>query len=235
MGPAVSHVCDMTSLLAGAAAAAGRLLAVPLGATEQHGPHLPLTTDSDIATALAGGLSRVRDDVVAASVLPFGASGEHEAFPGTLSIGEAALEALLIELGRSASRTFRRILFVSAHGGNARAVRQATARLLAEGRNARAWSPGWRGDAHAGRIETSLMLHLAPERVRMHLATAGNLRPVVELMPQMRLGGVAAVSSNGVLGDPAGASAGEGAALLQGAIAELSDWVSRWPAMEAQG
>jgi len=217
------------------AARAGHLLVVPLGSTEQHGPHLPLTTDADIATAIAKGLAGVRDDVVVAQVLPFGASAEHAAFPGTLSIGESALETLLVELGRSASVTFARVLFVSAHGGNARAVRQAIARLRAEGRDARAWSPRWRGDAHAGRIETSLMLHLARDRVRLHLAAAGNVRPLVELMPLMRLGGVAAVSTNGVIGDPTGASAAEGAALLDEAIATLSNWVSQWRITVATG
>jgi creatinine amidohydrolase len=211
------------------------LLVVPLGSTEQHGPHLPLTTDADIATAIAKGLAGVRDDVVIAPVLPFGASAEHAAFPGTLSIGESALEALLVELGRSASATFARVLFVCAHGGNARAVHQAIARLRTEGRDARAWSPRWHGDAHAGRTETSLMLHLARDRVRLHLAAAGNVRPLVELMPLMRRGGVAAVSTNGVIGDPTGASAAEGAALMDEAIATLSNWVSQWRITVATG
>jgi len=211
------------------------LLVVPLGSTEQHGPHLPLTTDADIATAIAKGLAGVRDDVVIAPVLPFGGSAEHAAFPGTLSIGESALEALLVELGRSASATFARVLFVCAHGGNARAVHQAIARLRTEGRDARAWSPRWHGDAHAGRTETSLMLHLARDRVRLHLAAAGNVRPLVELMPLMRRGGVAAVSTNGVIGDPTGASAAEGAALMDEAIATLSNWVSQWRITVATG
>jgi len=231
----VSHASDLTSAQAGVAARAGQLLVVPLGSTEQHGPHLPLTTDADIATAIAKGLAGVRDDVVIAPVLPFGASAEHAAFPGTLSIGESALEALLVELGRSASATFARVLFVCAHGGNARAVHQAIARLRTEGRDARAWSPRWHGDAHAGRTETSLMLHLARDRVRLHLAAAGNVRPLVELMPLMRRGGVAAVSTNGVIGDPTGASAAEGAALMDEAIATLSNWVSQWRITVATG
>ena len=231
----MSHASDLTSAQAGVAARAGHLLVVPLGSTEQHGPHLPLTTDADIATAIAKGLAGVRDDVVIAPVLPFGASAEHAAFPGTLSIGESALEALLVELGRSASATFARVLFVCAHGGNARAVHQAIARLRTEGRDARAWSPRWHGDAHAGRTETSLTLHLARDRVRLHLAAAGNVRPLVELMPLMRRGGVAAVSTNGVIGDPTGASAAEGAALMDEAIATLSNWVSQWRITVATG
>jgi len=62
----VSHASNLTSAQAGVAARAGHLLVVPLGSTEQHGPHLPLTTDADIATAIAKGLAGVRDDVVVA-------------------------------------------------------------------------------------------------------------------------------------------------------------------------
>src|SRR3954447_10661614 len=89
--------------------AAGDLLVVPLGATEQHGPHLPLGTDTAIAVAVASGLA---GDAVAPP-LPFGASGEHAGFPGTLSIGRAATELVLVELGRSACETFARLLFVN--------------------------------------------------------------------------------------------------------------------------
>jgi creatinine amidohydrolase len=229
----MNRLSRMTSQQAGVAGAAGHLLAVPLGSTEQHGPHLPLTTDAEIATALVVGLSSARADVTAAPVLAYGASDEHKDFPGILSIGAVALELLLVELGRSACLTYRRVLFVSAHGGNAQAVRQAVAKLRDEGLNVHTWSPGWRGDAHAGRVETSLMLHLAAERVQTEKAVAGNCSPVAELMPQMRSGGVAAVSENGVLGDPAGASAGEGAQMLATAIDALSDWVAQWLRMES--
>src|SRR5512143_2823179 len=119
----MSRLSRRTSHPAAVAGAAGPLLAVPLGSTEQHGPHLPLTTDAEIAAALVVGLSSARADVIAAPVLPYGASGGHEDFPGTLSIGEMALELLLVELGRSACLTYGRLLFVSAHGGNTQAVR----------------------------------------------------------------------------------------------------------------
>ena len=65
--------------------ASGSILAVPLGSTEQHGPHLPLGTDSDVALALADRLAAARADVLVAPVLPYGSAGEHAAFPGTLS------------------------------------------------------------------------------------------------------------------------------------------------------
>ena len=80
------------------------LLAVPIGACEQHGPHLPFDTDSRIATALAESLAEKYDDgeVLVAPAVTVGSSGEHAAFPGTLSIGAAVMEQLVVELVRSA-------------------------------------------------------------------------------------------------------------------------------------
>jgi creatinine amidohydrolase len=203
------------------AAARPALLVVPLGSVEQHGPHLPLDTDTRIAAALARRLAEARPEVVVAPPVAYGASGEHQQFPGTLSIGTAALTAVLVELGRSADG-FAAVLFVNGHGGNADAVRAAVARLRAEGRRASAWSPSVPGgDAHAGRTETSLLLALDPACVRPDRAEAGATAPLAELLPELRRGGVAAVSANGVLGDPRPAAAGEGAALLEQLVADL--------------
>jgi len=83
-------------------------LLVPLGATEQHGPHLPIGTDAAIALALAEGAASEVPGTVVAPVLPYGSSGEHQDFPGTLSIGAEATELVLVELGRSAGRWVRR-------------------------------------------------------------------------------------------------------------------------------
>ena len=133
-----------------AGSAADCLLAMPLGSTEQHGPHLPFTTDTDVAAALADRLAAARADVVVAPPLPYGSSGEHAGFPGTLSMGAAALEQVVIELVRSAD-AFAGVVLVSAHGGNAQPVAAATATLLQEGRRVLAWSPRVAGgDAHAG-------------------------------------------------------------------------------------
>jgi mycofactocin precursor peptide peptidase len=206
--------------------ARGDLLVVPLGATEQHGPHLPLGTDTLVAVALASSL-----DAVIAPTLPFGSSGEHAGFAGTLSIGRDALELVLVELGRSC--TFPRLLFVNGHGGNAEPLAAAVRTLRYEGRDVRAWSPSWRGDAHAGRIETSLILALEPSLVGDSRA-AGNTAPLAELMPDLRAGGVRAVSDNGVLGDPAGATAEEGRALIAAAAAELATFVREWRAAKGR-
>lgn len=208
--------------------AASAVLAVPVGATEQHGPHLPLSTDTDIAVALTDGLARARPHVVVAPAIAYGSSGEHAGFEGTVSIGQQAIELLLVELARSALASFPRVLLVCAHGGNARPLRRAERRLRDERRNVRAWMPRWSGDAHAGRAETSLMLAIAPERVRLDRAAPGATAPIDELMESLVAEGVRAVSANGVLGHPGGASAAEGRALLATQIDRLTEAVDRW-------
>ncbi|MGQ0465150.1 MAG: mycofactocin biosynthesis peptidyl-dipeptidase MftE [Sporichthyaceae bacterium] len=206
------------------------ILAVPLGATEQHGPHLPLSVDTDVAVALCQGLAAARSDVFVAPALPYGSSGEHAAFPGTLSIGREALEFLLVELARSATDTFPHVLFVSGHGGNAEPLVRAVATLRTEGRDVRAHHPRWHGDPHAGRPETALALALDPTRVHMNLAVPGDLRPLAETLPLMHAGGVRAVSPTGVLGDPTGADAAEGTVLLARLVADLAADVATWRA-----
>jgi mycofactocin system creatininase family protein len=205
------------------------LLAVPLGATEQHGPHLPLDTDTRVATVLAERLAESRPGVLVAPALSYGASGEHETFPGTLSIGSSALELVVLELVRSASRWVKHTVLISGHGGNAAALRSAQRRLRAEGRAVLAWMPAIEdGDAHAGRVETSLLLALAPEQVRAGFLAPGNRAPLSELMDAIRERTVRGVSSTGVLGDPSGASAAEGQALLERMNGELRRAVARW-------
>ena len=256
---------DLTWPQAQRLAAAGAMLAVPVGSTEQHGPHLPLSTDTDVAVALAARLAARRAGVVVAPPVGYGSSGEHAGFAGTISIGQQALELTLLELGRSAAETFGHILFLCAHGGNREPATRAVARLRAGSVDALLWmasatpagSAGAAGgrrrsrrsmssamamrmlrlngrgrpparDAHAGRTETAIQLALDPGRVRMSRAEAGNRTPIAELMPLLRAGGVRAASRNGVLGDPAGACAAEGAELLEALTADLLTAVAGW-------
>lgn len=204
---------------------------VPVGSTEQHGPHLPLGTDTLVATAVADALAaRLGPDVPGgawvAPPVAYGSSGEHQSFPGTVSIGTEALRVVLVELVRSVRTWCDRVVLVNGHGGNLEAVRGVVEQLTYEGHRVD-WVPcavaG--ADAHAGRTETSLVLHLQPDAVRTALAEAGCTTPVRDLLPALRAGGVAAVSANGVLGDPTGASAAEGerllAAMVDGALARL--------------
>lgn len=207
------------------------LLAVPVGSTEQHGPHLPLSTDTDIAAELCGRLAAARPDVLVAPPVAYGSSGEHAGFAGTLSIGAAALETLLVELGRSAD-AFAGMVFVSAHGGNARPVHRAADLLSHEGRRVRAWqlpAPPGRADAHAGHTETSALLALDPGAVRRGAAEAGNTTRLPQLMPALVAAGVAAVSPNGVLGDPRGATGADGREILAAWTAALLSDLDGWP------
>jgi mycofactocin system creatininase family protein len=215
---------------AGERARAGAMLAVPLGSTEQHGPHLPLSTDTDIATALCVRLAATREDVLVAPALAYGSSGEHAGFPGTLSIGQVALELLVLELGRSAFDTFDHLLLVSAHGGNADPLTRAVAQLRAESRDVCVFMPSWPGDPHAGGAETSMLLALTPQRVHMDRAVPGDTRPIAVTMPLMRDGGVRAVSENGILGDPTAADGDAGRVLLDRLALDLTCAVETWRA-----
>ncbi|MET8948737.1 mycofactocin biosynthesis peptidyl-dipeptidase MftE [Streptomyces sp. NPDC004542] len=205
------------------------LVLIPLGSLEQHGPHLPLDTDTAVASAVAHGTAtRLRRRLPSAHVqvappIVYAASGEHQSFPGTMSIGTEALRFVLVELVRSVALWSGRIVFVNAHGGNHGCLSGAVGQLVEEGRDV-AWVPcePEGGDAHAGHTETSLMLHLAPDRVDMTRAAKGNTAPLGALLPSILAGGIAAVSPSGVLGDPTTATASEGARLLAALVADVA-------------
>jgi mycofactocin precursor peptide peptidase len=205
-------------------------LLVPLGSTEQHGPHLPLDTDTRIATAVARNAAvRLEHDWLVAPAIAYGASGEHQDFAGTISIGTEALTLLLVEYGRSAACWAARVVFVNGHGGNADALTRAVSRLRAEGRDV-GWCPctAVGGDAHAGHTETSVLLHISPDDVLTDRWLAGNGAPLPELLPSMRRRGVAAVSRVGVLGDPTTATAVEGKRILDEMVDGCIRRVARW-------
>ncbi len=205
------------------------LVVVPLGSVEQHGRHLPMATDTVVAQAVAEAVVPRLDGALLAPAVPYGASGEHEGFPGTVSIGTEALTTVLVELGRSACRWAQRVVVVNGHGGNLQALRAAVPLLRSEGRDV-AWFPCGvpGGDAHAGRTETSVMLHVEPAGVRVADAVAGETASLAEILPRLRAGGVRAVSPSGVLGDPAGASAAEGAELHAAITRRLVAAVRGW-------
>jgi mycofactocin precursor peptide peptidase len=204
-------------------------LVVPVGALEQHGPHLPLDTDSRIAAAVARRATADDPAVVLAPPIAYGASGEHEGFPGTLSIGHAALRAVLVELGRSAGLWASRLVFVNGHGGNLPTVPEAVVALRAESRDVAWFGCGVAGgDPHAGHTETSILLALDPSVVAMDRAEKGNTASLRELLPVLTAGGVVEASPNGVLGDPTRADAPAGEALLEEIVTRLRERIARW-------
>jgi mycofactocin system creatininase family protein len=191
---------------------------VPLGATEQHGPHLPLETDSLIGAELAVRVARHLGHAFAAPVLPLGASAEHREFPGTLSLSHETVAAVIVDLSAWLwDRGFRRVVVFSAHGGNRRALELARTAVR----------PGTivlpdlpsvsvsAGDAHAGCDETSMLLAIAPEAVRPVASAGYRGRLDADSWSVLTTAGVRALAPNGVLGDPTEASAELGQALLE--------------------
>jgi creatinine amidohydrolase/Fe(II)-dependent formamide hydrolase-like protein len=211
-----------------------RLAIVPLGATEQHGPHLPLATDTLVADALAARLAARLGDAVALPALPIGRSIEHMSFPGTLDLSPETLAAVLTDTLRALARHGVTEAFVfSAHGGNVTTLRDAlpalrtsvagvrvdaftdldalTSRLHDEAR-----ALGVTAEAaghHAGEIETSIMLALHPELVRSAALAPGYVEPTRDAQaifyPDLRL-----AAPSGTVGDPRGATATRGARYL---------------------
>lgn len=206
------------------------IVLIPLGSTEQHGPHLPLATDTIIAEELAGRAVHHTDGLMVGPTISVTASGEHAGFAGTLSIGSEVTTSVIVELVRSADWAAG-VVLVNGHGGNHAAISRAVQLLTAEGRRAIAWSPRWPtrrdggpADLHAGRIETSMMLAIDPGLVRLELAQRGPDTTVAELRDR----GVRAVSDSGVLGDPDGASGREGERFITAFVADLVHQIERW-------
>ncbi|MCG5523640.1 creatininase family protein [Ectothiorhodospira haloalkaliphila] len=154
-----------------------------LGAVEQHGPHLPLSTDLDIGLGLLTEARRHLPADFPLLVMPplaLGSSEEHGGFPGTLSLPPQTAVAVLEALGEGVSRAGgRRLVWLNAHGGNtavmdqaALALRRRHGLLVIKATYTRLGQPPgidadeWRHGLHGGALETALMRHLAPERVR---------------------------------------------------------------------
>lgn len=214
---------------------AAAVLIQPVGSIEQHGPHLPLLVDAAIGSAvLAASLERLDDGVPAFALPPlyYGKSNEHLDFPGTISLSAGTLLAMLMEIGESLYRAgFRRLALFNAHGGNRQVVEIAARDIHV--RHPDMWvfplfvwqspiRPGPSGgggiDLHAGDDETSLMLAVMPEAVRMEAAVTEH--PPAALTEGFPDGGIPFawssrdLTASGVVGDAKAASAAKGRQIL---------------------
>lgn len=215
---------------------------LPLGATEQHGPHLPLDTDTRLATELAERVARKLGDAVVAPTIPVGPSREHAGFPGTVSITADTLDALLRDYVDSFEHQgFDRVVVLPGHGGSFPTVDAAHPELAREAdvdivgvtglrRYMELLDEGLRAAGidvdepvvHAGASETAMMLALAPDLVaddRLEGHT-GHVS-AAELFAD----GVETYDENGVLGDPRPATADAGETLLEHVADAHADYV----------
>ncbi|WP_375385774.1 creatininase family protein [uncultured Microbacterium sp.] len=219
------------------------VLVMATGAIEHHGPHLPLATDSIMAVAVAeAAVSRAVERGVDAWLLPalrYGSSVEHTWAPGTLSLSNATVLAILGDLGQGIARTrARKLVFLNGHGGNV-AVLQIALRDLRRRFGLQTFftafdvppgdgieGPDESGMAiHGGHSETSLMLHLRPDLVDLSRAqrhVPDQLRSFERIgfaRTPVTLGWVSNdFDDSGVIGDPTGANAEWGAALFERAV-----------------
>lgn len=210
-------------------AARPTLAVLPVGACEQHGPHLPLYTDTWIARSIATRVTSGTDWLLLPAIA-YGTSAEHQGFAGTVALRPETLRAVVEDVARScAVFGVRRVVVISGHGGNwilRPTVRQLnvthhdlTVGLVPEG-------VVWAGtlttdDLHAGYTETCLMLHLDGE----HVSTPPEdfvppvPREALDILPTV------AISDSGIWGNPSGATAQEGAALFERMVHNVKTYI----------
>ena len=197
-----------------------KVLVLPLGSFEQHGPHLPLDTDTIIIDSVVAQALRdshiIAGSFMVAPTVAISASDEHAGFPGTLSTGSAALADSVVAICRSASWA-QGICIVNGHGGNTDALARIGSALTYEKIRHSVWSlPSYEGaDMHAGHTETSVMLHIDSAKVQIDRIEPGTIGDASSLVAQMRTSGVVGVSTNGVLGDPTTATSEHGVAVMK--------------------
>ena len=212
---------------------------LPIGAVEQHGPHLPTLTDSLIITGIVEAMLNALPDHVQAWVLPpmnYGKSNEHINFPGTVTLSAQTLMAVLHDIAASVARAgFRRLAIMNGHGGNTAIIEATACDIRVEtGLMCFCLQPGLytkppfeisadeqRYGFHAGEIETSLVLAMQPDLVQMNKAVRHIARFPESDTPLFYFGAAATAwlsddwSESGVFGDATLGTAEKGQALIE--------------------
>ncbi|MGH1502409.1 MAG: creatininase family protein [Acidimicrobiales bacterium] len=226
---------------------ADSVLVLPVGAIEQHGPHLPFNTDLVIASACAAGVARrvgAELDLWFLEPLAYTKSNEHAGTPGTVWLGPDTMLRVLDDIGRSVAATdCRKLAFLNGHGGNSSLLNVACRELrLHHGLETFLLHPSVPPDQggpsteeelgfgiHGGLGETSLMLHLRPDLVRMELASR-NVPEHLAANDHVKFGGSVSFGwlahdfgPNGHIGDPTLADAERGAASFEAAVTRLGE------------
>jgi creatinine amidohydrolase len=203
---------------------------LPVGSFEQHGPHLPLTTDAVIAATIASAVAAAYP-VLHLPPVTISCSHEHAAWPGTVSVSARTLWAVVTDIAGSLARSgVERLVVVNAHGGN-----YVLANVVQESARPMALFPGvpdWRAahaaagletsldsDMHAGELETSLLLHAHPSLVRPGYESADHL---ADERDHLLTHGLRPYTGSGVVGRPSLASAAKGRAVLETLVARFA-------------
>lgn len=221
---------------------------IAVGSTEQHGRHLPLATDAILAQVIGEELARRLGKALLAPPIRVGCSEHHMAFPGTISLSAATLGALVGDYVASLSRHgFKNIVVVATHGGNFGPLAQAVHGLRAAypqvnivdytdlnhlmsalaGASAEFGVSAEASGGHAGESETSLMLALRPDLVKMERAVRGYVVavPDAEVAARVFAEGIGALSADGVLGDARLGKAEKGRVYLERFVEALVEMV----------
>jgi creatinine amidohydrolase len=228
----------MTMDEVGEAAAAGAVAVLPVGATEQHGPHLVTGTDTLLAEHVADAAAELTGDVVLPA-LPYGCSlGHTDRWPGTVSLHPTTMIAALVEIGRWAHASgFRKLVVVNGHATNGPPCQSAILQLRHELPDLRprfvsifdltpeiaARYTEDAPDFHANEAETSMLLHLAESGVRSERIVDEPDRTVGRVLSYA----MPAVTRSGVVGKPSGASAERGAELVAQLVDALAELITQ--------